>query len=109
MKLDRLQLYKAELASKPSKDWGEVLFRLASEAAGPNKDWKDRDLEALKRELETVRLKLTIAMGAMEVYSDPGAFGPDEIPEEIVHLAQVTLEKIKKVTWLQENAPAELR
>lgn len=109
MKLDRLQVYKAELASKPSQEWGEVLFRLASEAGGPSKDWKDRDFDATKRELETIRLKLTIALGTLEVYADPGSFGVEELPEEIVHLAQTALGKIEKVTWLQENRPAEIR
>lgn len=102
MKMERLQKYKQDLASSASNKWGEILFRLVTEARN---DRGDDD----KRELEDTKLKLTIALGALEVYADQGSFSERESPDEIAHLAQITLEKIKKVNWLTENRPAELR
>lgn len=102
MKLERLKQYKQELATTTSDKWGEILFRMVTEARNDRGDDN-------KKELEDTKLKLTIALGALEVYSDQGSFSEQESPDEIAHLAQVTLDKIKKVNWLTENRPQELR
>lgn len=106
MKLERLQKYKLELASTTSSQWGEILFRLVNESKGEVAP--RRDELGIRREMEDLKLKLTIAIGALEVYADDGAYKEGEPPEELAHLAQVTLGKIEKVNWLTDNRPAEL-
>lgn len=109
MKLERLQKYKADLASAPNYLWGEILFRMVSEAVVGAPTSEKPDEMKIRRELEDTRLKLTIALGALEVYSSESSFAPDEPASELAHLAQITLDKIKKVNWLTDNRPAELR
>lgn len=108
MKLERLQYYKAELLKASRYLYGEILFRLATEAELEVRRGKVDEL-AIRRELDDLRLKHAIALGALEVYAQETSFNPDEPPAELAHLAQITLEKIKKVNWLVENRPAELR
>lgn len=105
MKLERLQKYKLELSQTPTRLWGEVLFRMVSEAENRGKNPEDTP----RRDHEDLKLKFTIALGALEVYAQETSFSPDEPASEIAHLAQVTLDKIKKVNWLTDNRPEELK
>lgn len=101
MKLERIQKYRMEIASTQSNQWPAILLRMVTEARNERGDDN-------KKELENTRLKLTIALGALETYADETAFNDNEKIEEITHLARLTLDKIKKVDWLTDNRPAEL-
>lgn len=109
MKLERLQHYRLELKKAPGSQWGEILFRLASEAEGLSRVGDKRDEMGIRRELEDLKLKFTIALGALEVYAQESSFTLDEPASELAHLAVVTLEKIKKVNWLLDNRPIDVR
>ncbi len=109
MKLERLQNYKEELGKAPHRLWGEILFRMVSEAERSVRGSEKPDELKVRTELEDIRLKFTIALGALETYADETMFVQDEPPSEMAHLAQITLDKIKKVNWLVDNRPKELR
>ncbi len=95
MKIERISQFKAELLSKSSKEWGEILFRLALEAAQAPVDTGD-----LRREYEILKMKFSVAISALEPYAQYETYTGGQSVQQLTLSAKVALEKIERVDWL---------
>lgn len=98
MRLERLEKYRTELAQSASRTWGAILLRLASEAMGSEKSDAGVAEHELRKEVELLRIKLALALGALDSYAHGPKYNDDN--DGIALLAITTLEKISKVDWL---------